>query len=245
MTTALKVKEVSLRKLKETLRSQQQGEESFLTGEDLHARLTNPRGLQIQSSIQLVKTKLEEEVKQLQLNITELENLVSSQEAEISKWKSRAIKLKGKSKAEVDKPSSPCTPTKRGFPMTSDSSNFFSSPKKFLVTPRGVLDSPRKLLDSPKSRFFDVGGSSELLSRSRPKQFFDNSSLGTIPEISLVPDPPHAEIDAAVGGDLKMYSCLSLQHKRKCVKPNKMLICNVFVLYLSVCLSVHPSVYLS
>ncbi len=121
---------------------------------------------------------------------------MSSLQAEISKWKSRAIKLKVKSKAEVDKPSSPCTPTKRGFPMTSDSSNFLSSPKKFLVTPKKVLDSPRKVLesprklldspkvslfDSPKSRFFDVGGSSELLSRSCPKQFFDNSSLGTIP----------------------------------------------------------------
>lgn len=85
--------------------------------------------------------------------------------------------------------------------MTSDSSNFLNSPKKFLVTPRKVLDSPRKvlesprklldspkasLLDSPKSRFFDVGGSSELLSKSCPKQFFDNSSLGTIPGKLLV-----------------------------------------------------------
>lgn len=94
--------------------------------------------------------------------------------------------------------------------MTSDCANFFSSPKKFKVTPRKLLDSPRKVLDSPrklldsprklldsprtlmdspkfslldssKSRFFDVGGSSEILSRTCPKQFFDNSSLGTIP----------------------------------------------------------------
>ncbi|KAI3364122.1 hypothetical protein L3Q82_010799, partial [Scortum barcoo] len=197
MTTLLNEKEESLRKLKETLRkSQQQGEETFLQGEDLHARLTNPRGLVIKSSILMEKTKLEEEVKLLQLKITELECLMSSQQAEISKWKSRAIKLKVKNKAEVDKPSSPCTPTKRGFPMTSDTSNFLNSPKKFLVTPKKVLNSPRKvldsprklmdspkvsLLDSPKSRFFDVGGSSELFSRSCPKQFFDNSSLGTIP----------------------------------------------------------------
>ncbi|XP_045915972.1 centromere-associated protein E [Micropterus dolomieu] len=203
MTTLLNEKEESLRKLKETLRkSQQQGEESFLQGEDLHARLTNPRGL-IKSSILLEKTKLEEEVKQLQVKISQLESSVSSQQAEISKWKNRAIRMKGKSTAEVDRPSSPCTPTKRGLPMASDSSNVFCSPKKFLVTPkkvldspRKVLDSPRKLLDSPKSSFFDVGGSSELLSRSCPRQFFDNSSLGTIPEVSQVPDTPDAEKDA-------------------------------------------------
>lgn len=46
---------------------------SVLQGEDLHARLTNPRGLVVKSSILLEKTKLEEEVKQLQLRITEME----------------------------------------------------------------------------------------------------------------------------------------------------------------------------
>lgn len=122
--------------------------------------------------------------------------MVASQQAEITKWKNRAIKLKVKNKVEEDKLQSPSTPTKRGFPMTSDSSNLLSSPKKFLIpakklldTPRKGLESPRKLLDSPKasllespkSRFFDVGGSSETLSRNCPKQFFDNSSLGTIP----------------------------------------------------------------
>nr|XP_046266274.1 centromere-associated protein E isoform X4 [Scatophagus argus] len=212
MTTLLNEKEESLRKLKETLRkSQQHGEESFLQGEDLHARLTNPRGLLIKSSVVLEKTKLEEEVQQLQMKIIELESLVSSQQAEISKWKNRAIKLKVKNKAEVDKPSSPCTPTKRGLPMTSDSSNFLNSPKKFVVTPKKALGSPRKLqdspkvslLDSPKSRFFDMGGTSEMLSRTCPKQFFDNSSLGTIPEVSHVPDTPDAEKDAAVGADRK------------------------------------------
>lgn len=44
-----------------------------LTGKELHARLTNPRGTMIQSSILLEKTKLEEEVKRLRLRITELE----------------------------------------------------------------------------------------------------------------------------------------------------------------------------
>ncbi|XP_051265823.1 centromere-associated protein E isoform X4 [Dicentrarchus labrax] len=219
LNTLVSEKEDSLRKLKETLRKlQQQGDDSFLQGEDLHARLTNPRGLVIRSSIVLEKTKLEEEVKQLQLKITELEGLVSSQQAEIGKWKARAIKLKVKTKAEVDKPSPPCTPTKRGLATTSDSSTILSSPKKFLVTPRkvldsqgNVLDSPRKLLDSPKvprldspkSRFFDVAVSSEVLSRTRPKQFFDNSNLGTIPEVSQVPDTADAEEDEAVGAQNK------------------------------------------
>ena len=121
---------------------------------------------------------------------------MSSQAAEISKWKSRAIKLKVKSKSDVDKPGSPGTPTNRGLSMTSDSSKFFSSPKKFLATPKKILDSPMKVhnsprklpdssigsrLDSPKSRFFDEGSSSDLLSRTCPKQFFDNSGLGSLP----------------------------------------------------------------
>ncbi|XP_065819584.1 centromere-associated protein E isoform X1 [Labrus bergylta] len=219
MTTLLKEKEESLRKLKETLRkSQQQGEESFLQGEDLHARLTNPRGVVIKTSILQETTKLEEEVKQLQMKITELESLVSAQQAEISKWKSRAIKLKAKNRTDADKPSPPCTPTKRGLPVTSDSSTFYSSPKKFLITPRKVLDSPRKplespmkqldspnvhLLDSPKSRFFDVGGGTELLSRTCPKQFFDNSSLGTVPEVFDVPDSPAEEKGAGASADRK------------------------------------------
>ncbi|XP_039980624.1 centromere-associated protein E isoform X6 [Xiphias gladius] len=182
LTTVLNEKEDSLRKLREALRrSQQRGEESFLQGEDLHAKLTNPRGLVIKSSILLEKTRLEEEVKRLQLKITELESLTSTQQGEISKWKSRTAKLKMKNKADVNKPSSPCTPTKSGLPMTSE------SPRKLPASPKVSL------LNSPKSRFFDVGGSSELLSRTCPKQFFDNSSLGTIPEVSHVPDTADAE----------------------------------------------------
>ncbi|XP_039882947.1 centromere-associated protein E isoform X2 [Simochromis diagramma] len=204
MNTLLEEKEELLRKLKETLRkSQQEGEESFLQGKDLHARLTNPRSSVVSSSILMEKSKLEKEVSQLHMKITELESVVASQQAEITKWKNRAIKLKVRNKVEEDKLQSPSTPTKRGFPMTSDSSNLLSSPKKFLIpakklldTPRKGLESPRKLLDSPKasllespkSRFFDVGGSSETLSRNCPKQFFDNSSLGTIPEVSRVPE---------------------------------------------------------
>lgn len=118
---------------------------------------------------------------------------MSCQAAELSKWKSRAIKLKAKTKPELDKPGSPCTPTKRGPCSATESSHLLNSPKRFLLASREVLDSPsnvpvssRKVLDSPKSsaldspksRFFDVGGTSELLSRTFPKQFFDNSNLG-------------------------------------------------------------------
>ncbi|KAG7508108.1 centromere-associated E isoform X1 [Solea senegalensis] len=211
MNTVLKGKEDSLRKLKEILRSQQQGEGSFLKGEDLHTKLTNPRGLVIRSSFLQDKAKLEEEVKQLKLKITELESLVSTLHTEIGKWKSRAIKLKVKSKAEVDRPSSPCTPTKRCLPVTSESSTFLGSPKKFVVTPKKILESSRRAMespnvtlpDSPKSRFFDVCGSLELLSTSCPKPFFDNSSLGTIPEATQGPDPPGVEKDADVGAAKK------------------------------------------
>ncbi|KAL6095557.1 cenpe [Pungitius sinensis] len=223
MSTVLKEKEESVRKLKETLRkSQQEAEDSLLQGEELHARLINPRGLVVQTSIALEKTKLEEEVKQLRLKITELESLVSSHQEEIGKWKGRAMKLKAMSKVEGDKPSNP---TKRGLSVSSDTSDFLGSPKKVLVTPRNVLDSPRKALDSPKrvldsprkaphspatsfldyskSSFFNGGGGSELLSRTCPKQFFDNSSLGTDPGVFDAPDRPGAEKDAAAGADRK------------------------------------------
>ncbi|CAG5950317.1 unnamed protein product [Menidia menidia] len=192
MTKLLGEKEESLRKLKEALRrSQQQGEESILQGEELCSRLTKPRGVVTQSSILLEKTKLEEDVKQLQLKISELESLTFSQQAEISKWKNRAISLRMKSKAGGDKPSSPCTPTKRSLPMTSEASHLLSSPRKILFAPGRITEpnSPKlSLLDSPKSRFFDACESSELLSRTCPKQFFDNSSLGTIPEAAVGPD---------------------------------------------------------
>ncbi|XP_061563499.1 centromere-associated protein E [Cololabis saira] len=204
MNHLLSEKEQSLRKLKEVLRkSQQQGEDSVLQGEDVHARLTNPRGVLIKSSVVMEKTKLEEEVGHLKLKITELESLVSSQQAEISKWKNRAIKLKVKTKADLDKLSSTCTPTKRDFQMTAHPTDLMSPTKKFLLaskrapdsplkvlgSPLKVLGSPRNTLDSPtvsltkspKSSFFSSEGSSDLLSRSCPKQFFDNSGLGTLP----------------------------------------------------------------
>ncbi|XP_019746220.1 centromere-associated protein E [Hippocampus comes] len=182
MTTVLHMKEELVRKLKESLRTlQQQGEESFLQGQELCDRFLNPRGLVNKSSGVLQNSKLAEEVKQLQIKITHLENVISSQQADLIKWKNRALKMKSKAKVDV-KPSPPCTPTKQGLAVCSD---FLpQSPKKFVVASQKVLDSPIKLLespkvpllDSPKSKFFDKGAN--LLPGTFPKMFFDNSNLG-------------------------------------------------------------------
>ncbi|KAK6313108.1 hypothetical protein J4Q44_G00164550 [Coregonus suidteri] len=138
-------------------------------GEDLHARLTTTRGRTVQSNILVENNKLEEEVKRLQRIISELESFVSTQQGEITKWKARAVKLKEK-RDVVETPLSPCTSTKRSIPMSSEDVN---SPMKF-------LHSPMKFLDSPKSKFFYVHPGSESMSINCPKQFFDNSNLGTI-----------------------------------------------------------------
>uniref|UniRef100_A0A3Q0RR91 Uncharacterized protein n=1 Tax=Amphilophus citrinellus TaxID=61819 RepID=A0A3Q0RR91_AMPCI len=138
MTQLLKEKEELLRKLKETLRkSQQEGEETCKCQPCVcvFVRFCFVSLMHVYLLIKSIKNR---------------ELLVSSQQAEISKWKNRAIKLKVRSKD--------------------------------LESPRKLLDSPKaSLLNSPKSRFFDMGGSSRTLSRNCPKQFFDNSSLGSIP----------------------------------------------------------------
>ncbi|XP_054613536.1 centromere-associated protein E isoform X3 [Dunckerocampus dactyliophorus] len=201
MTVVLNDKDRSLWRLKETLRTlQQRGEGSFLQGEELHERLTNPRGLVVTSSIVLEKNKLEEEVKQLQVKIAHLE----SQQAEITKWKNRAVKLKVKSKQDTERSSPPCTPTKREVPLCS--TTLLGSPQRSVVKLQKVLESPRQLLnspksillDSPKSRFFDVAGNSEMLLRTCPKQFFDNSSLGTFSDADTKDEssrsPRHEEL---------------------------------------------------
>lgn len=91
-------------------------------------------------------------------------SLVNKQQEEITKWKNRAYKLR-ESKKEA--PHSPRTPTKRPPLLTESEVN---SPKK-------------AFLDSPKSKFFDVHAGTETMSLKCPKQFFDNSSLGTMPGI--------------------------------------------------------------
>uniref|UniRef100_A0A8C2ZTY0 Centromere-associated protein E n=1 Tax=Cyclopterus lumpus TaxID=8103 RepID=A0A8C2ZTY0_CYCLU len=158
MSSLLSEKEEYVRKLKETLRkTQQEGEDSC------KFVLFHP----------------------LETSCFQIVSLSSSRD-DIGKWKRKAVMLRVKGKAELDKPSSPCTPTKRGLSVTSDASNFFGSPKKLAVAPRKVPDSPTvSLPDSPKSRF------SDLLSRSYPKQFFDNSNLGLVPGQPPPSSPPH------------------------------------------------------
>lgn len=102
MSTLLSYKEDSLRKLKETMRkSQQEGEKScefavseelvwqpgrggglasdpvvsnsVQEGKDIHAKLTNPKGWAITSSLSMEKKKLEEEVQQLHMKTVQLE----------------------------------------------------------------------------------------------------------------------------------------------------------------------------
>ncbi|XP_055088378.1 CAP-Gly domain-containing linker protein 1-like [Periophthalmus magnuspinnatus] len=197
LTSLLDGKETSLRKLKETLRSQQQKDDFYLEGEALHARLVQPKGV-VQTSVLVEKGKLEEEARQRKLRITELESLVTSLQAEVGKWKHRALKMKSEAETKSNRELQPgfeCSPPKR--PRCD-------SPRKNLRSPRKALDSPAlALLNSPKSRFFDGGSSSEFLVRNCPKQFFDNSCLGTPPEVFHSPETTEAEHVAENGADVK------------------------------------------
>ncbi|KAM9828647.1 centromere-associated protein E isoform 2-T2 [Syngnathus typhle] len=203
MTAALQMKEESVRKLKESLRVlQQQGADPVLKGEELCDRFLNPRGAVIKSSAMLQNTKLEEEVKRLQVKMAQLESVISSQQADLSKWKNRALKLKSMVKADM-KPSPPCTPTKRGLlPVCPEL--LPQSPKKLLLASHKVPDSPVRqsdaphipLLNSPKSRFFDGDANTDLLSRTFPRKFFDNSSLGLGAEVAHAPVETDAQTDA-------------------------------------------------
>ncbi|KAJ8379945.1 hypothetical protein SKAU_G00007230 [Synaphobranchus kaupii] len=175
-------KEEALRKLKEALRhAQQQDDESF-TEETVHAKATaTTGGRTVQSTVIVEKNRLEEEVKQLKKKMAQLESLTSSQQLEITKWKTRATKLKENKRVgmKMEAPLSPHTPTKRQRPITSEG----------------------HVLDSPKSKFFDANSVSESMSANCPKQFFDNSSLGNVPEVLYPPtvpalgSPESAEID--------------------------------------------------
>lgn len=89
------------------------------------------------------------------------------------------MKLRAKTNPGGDQPAQPCPPTKRGHRSAAEAPELMSPPKRFPLNPQQGFDSPkRSTLESPKSRFFDAGGSSEVLSRICPKQFFDNSQLG-------------------------------------------------------------------
>ncbi|TSK17800.1 Centromere-associated protein E [Bagarius yarrelli] len=144
-----------IRKLKETLRkTQHQDEQSFAEGEEPHSK----PGTQAKPSTCHKEKKIEE----LERKTAQFESLVNKQQEEITKWKTRAYKLR-ESKKEV--PHSPRTPTKR--PLLTETE----------------VNSPKiSVLDSPKSKFFDVHSGTDPMSLKCPKQFFDNSSLGTMPD---------------------------------------------------------------
>ncbi|XP_077470191.1 centromere-associated protein E [Stigmatopora argus] len=184
----LHMKEESIRKLKESLRKlQQQGEESFLQGEELAERLLNPRGLGSKSNV--FQSGIEEEsVKQFQVKVTHLEDVISNQQAELNKWKNRAIKMKYKSKGCI-KTASPSTPTKRG--LLPNTSVLLQSPQKFVLSsPKLLLDSPKLPPKSPKKQFFDDDKYSEMLAQTRPGLFFDNSNLGLTSDGKLSESAP-------------------------------------------------------
>ncbi|CAL8311629.1 unnamed protein product [Boreogadus saida] len=161
LSSLLNIKEESLRKLRETLRkSQKEEQESFLQGEDLYCRLTHPEGSKVQTSGSLERSKLEEEIRLLQLKVAELQSLLSSQkaelsshQAEISKWRSRALTLKEKTKAPRPHSPAPTTPSKK---------RLFPDANAAAAATAAASDS------------------------ARFKQFFDNSTLGINPDISCV-----------------------------------------------------------
>ncbi|KAK2817883.1 hypothetical protein Q7C36_021816 [Tachysurus vachellii] len=145
-----------IRKLKETLRkTQHQDEQSFMEGEDPHFK----PGAQDK----LPTCHKDKKIEDLEKKTVQFESLLNKQQEEINKWKKRAYRLR-ESKKEA--PHSPRTPTKR--PLLLTESDMYS-PKK-------------SLLDSPKSKFFDLHSETETMSIKCPKQFFDNSSLGTMPD---------------------------------------------------------------
>ncbi|XP_026110617.1 centromere-associated protein E isoform X1 [Carassius auratus] len=121
-------------------------------------------------------TSLKEKMEELQKKNTQFEGLVSKQQEEINKWKRRAYKMK------ECKRDTPCTPTKRHPPLTETEVN---SPK-------------RTFLDSPKSKFFDVR-SKVPIGLNHPTQFFDNSNLGTVPDVSHM--PAEAIVDSSDSDD--------------------------------------------
>ncbi|XP_077585889.1 centromere-associated protein E [Stigmatopora nigra] len=184
----LHMKEESIRKLKESLRKlQQPGEVSFRQGEELAERLLNPRGLGSKSNV--VQSGMEEEsVKQIQVKVTQWETVISNQQAEVDKWRNRAIKMKYKSKAGVET-SFPSTPTKRGLPPNTRV--LLQSPQKFVLeSPKLHLDSPKLPPMSPIKTFFGDDRYSEMKAQTRSGLFFDNSNLGLTSDGKLSESSP-------------------------------------------------------
>ncbi|KAG7480661.1 hypothetical protein MATL_G00058660 [Megalops atlanticus] len=173
MNTLLQHKEEALRKLKETLRkAQQQDDDSFMENEAMCFNATAATGGRtIQSTAMTEKNRLED-VKQLKKTET-LESLVPGQHVEMARWKGRPAKLKENKREalSLETPLSPHTPTK----------------KSRLITSEGHV------LASPKSKFFDAHSVSESMSANCPRQFFDNSNLGTTPDFYAAEEDKNAE----------------------------------------------------
>ncbi|XP_050974649.1 centromere-associated protein E isoform X3 [Labeo rohita] len=163
MTSMLEHRADVIRKLKETLRQMQQDDEQSFAD-------TDDFDLKLGTNSRAVTSVKEKKMEELQKKNAQFESLVSKQQEEINKWKRRAYKMK------ESKRDAPCTPTKRHPPLTETEVN---SPKK-------------AFLDSPKSKFFDVR-SSVPITLNHPTQFFDNSSLGTVSEVSCTPAEPVVE----------------------------------------------------
>ncbi|XP_051759187.1 centromere-associated protein E isoform X2 [Ctenopharyngodon idella] len=124
------------------------------------------------SSNRPVTSIQDKKMEELQKKNAQFESLLSKQQEEINKWKRRAYRIKESRKDALS------TPTKRQPPLTETEVN---SPKK-------------AFLDSPKSKFFDVR-SSVPISLNHPTQFFDNSSLGTVPDSSAAVASSAAPLD--------------------------------------------------
>ncbi|XDV14395.1 hypothetical protein PO909_014659, partial [Leuciscus waleckii] len=151
MSSMLEHRADVIRKLKETLRKVQQDDEQSFAHGDEF-------DLKLGSNPRAVPSLKEKKIEELQKKNAQFESLVSKQQEELHKWKRRAYKIKESVR------DAPCTPKKRQPPLSETELN---SPK-------------RAFLDSPKSKIFDTR-SSVPISLGHPSQFFDNSSLGTVP----------------------------------------------------------------
>ncbi|XP_041117213.1 centromere-associated protein E isoform X2 [Polyodon spathula] len=180
----LEHKEDSLRSLREKLRRMQQDHDETMHEDHKNHHPTDAGPLScgsfgiVQSTAVLVikaeKAKLEAEVHQLKKKNDELDSIVLNLQDEVSKWKARARKHKDSkavhSLTDIERHSKclPLSPLKQEVSVPQTPSPC-----------RKLASSEILVLNSPKSKFFDSRPDS--MSVSRPTQFFDNSSLGTVP----------------------------------------------------------------
>uniref|UniRef100_A0AAY4CN76 Uncharacterized protein n=1 Tax=Denticeps clupeoides TaxID=299321 RepID=A0AAY4CN76_9TELE len=124
------------------------------------------------------------------LNTIKNDNLVSSQQEEITKWRRRAYKLREHKKEE---PLS-CPPVTRHAPRTPPRHALPASPVRRPAPLTGAA-----LLNSPKSRFFDLPPTAQAPPITQPRLFFDNSALGAV--AGEQPTPARSTEDGDWGSD--------------------------------------------